>query len=138
MDIKDKFGTDWIGRATRVRGDRPEADERAGSERSDADNPARGSSGSGSGSGFRSGNEENQVFLMLGKQIIRFLAETGGVDKLDNLAGKMKLEAGDLEGVVEWMASNYYIRVIPDKFGNHQILLTGKANELTGVPVSQS
>jgi hypothetical protein len=105
--IKDKFGTDWIstplGGASQTRG-------------------------VVSGSGDQ--REANHAFLTLGKQIYRLLKDTGGGDKLYNLAGKMKLEPQDIEPVVAWMASLYYIRVEPDKYGNHDIQLTSKASEL--------
>jgi hypothetical protein len=122
MGIKEKFGTGWIGRGTTARGKADAADESASSEAA----PSR----SGSvGSGSRAAASDS-VFLMLGKQMIRFLEDAGGVDRLDSLAEKMRLEAGDLQDCVEWLASNYYIRVIPEKFGNHEIRLTEKAKEL--------
>ena len=114
--IKDKFGTDWIG------------------NRSGGASQTRGAiTGSGDPDSFGGGrglNEANQAFVTLGKQICRLLVDTNGVDKLYNLADKMKLAPQDIEPVVGWMANLYYIRVEPDKYGNHEIRLTEKANEL--------
>jgi hypothetical protein len=108
-DIKEKFGTGWIGTGSG-------SSQRGGTSSSGV--PRFGSA------------EANQTYLTLGKQMVRFLKEIDGVDKLYNLADKMKLGPDDLEPVVEWLANNYYIRVLPDRFGNHEIRLTGKAGEL--------
>jgi len=118
-DIKERFGTGWIGTGSgpSTEDDRPRGNvvqERA--EPSYETGTARGA---------------NPAFQTLGKQMIRFLREKGEVDNLYSLADKMKLGPDDLEPVVEWLAKNYYIRVEPDpKFGNHEIRLTGRAGEL--------
>lgn len=138
-DIKERFGTSWISsgssKATEdvSRSDRDvDADRLLGGKRSDFEPP-----GSRSGIEDRSsydpsaGKGANPAFLTLGKQMIRFLRGTNDVDRLYSLADKMKLGPDDLEPVVEWLAKNYYIRVEPDnKFGNHEIRLTGRAVEL--------
>ena len=66
----------------------------------------------------------------MAEQTIHSLVETDGVDKLYNLADKMKLEPQVLESVVEWLAKHYYIRVSPDRFGDHEIRVTERAKEL--------
>ena len=106
IDIKEKFGTGWIGTGS-------------GSSAANA-------------SGGRSGwnDEPNAAFLTLGKQIVRFVIDSNGVEKLYGLADKMKLQPQDIGPVVEWLAKNYFVRVEPDQFGNHEISLTDKAKEL--------
>jgi hypothetical protein len=104
IDIKEKFGTGWIGGG-------PE-------ERS-----------SGAIGAFR--RQADQTFLTLGKQMVRFLDDSEGKeDRLLNLASKMKLEPQVVAEVVEWLANNYYVQVEVDKFGNHTIRLTERAKEL--------
>jgi hypothetical protein len=108
-DIKEKFGTGWIGTSS-----------------------ASGAKPSIGRSGYISDwkGEQNSAFLTLGKQIVRFMKDSGGAEKLYSLADKMKLEPQDLSQVVEWLANNYYVRVEPEQFGNHEIRLTDRANEL--------
>lgn len=114
MKIREKFGTAWISKGSG--GSRSGQD----SDRQDSDRP-----------GALEGRT-TEAFLTLGKQMVRILNETNGVDRLDNVAKKMMLEAGDLDPVVEWLARNYYVRVSPDKFGNHEIRLASRAKELLG------
>jgi hypothetical protein len=109
IDIKEKFGTGWIGHRS--------GSEVQSSSRSTSPNPW--------------GDEPNAAFLTLGKQIIRFMLDSNGVDKLYSLADKMKLEPQDLGPVVEWLANNYYVRVELGQFGNHELRLTDKAKELS-------
>ncbi|HKR62047.1 MAG TPA: hypothetical protein VJS64_20330 [Pyrinomonadaceae bacterium] len=107
-DIKEKFGTGWIGTSS-----------------------ASGVKPSIGRSGYISDrSEQNVAFLTLGKQIVRFMMDAGGTDKFYSLADKMKIEPQDLSEVVEWLANNYYIRVEPEQFGNHEIRLTDRAKEL--------
>jgi hypothetical protein len=129
MGIKDKFGTGWISRGGSSEDSR--ASRAAGSgDREEFRGRSDAEAKSSAGSAFKMSGT-NPVFLMLGKQMIRFLNDTAGTDRLDNLAEKMKLEPGELQESTEWLASNYYIRVIPDKFGNHEIRLTERAKELS-------
>ena len=104
IDIKEKFGTGWIGGG-----------------------PVERSSGGAIGDLRRRGDE---AFLTLGKQLIRFIDDSGGAEKLFNLAEKMKLEPQDVEPVVGWLANNYYVRVEVDKYGDHTISSTARAKEL--------
>jgi len=126
-DIKEKFGTGWIGTGT---GGATEDEPPRSSRRNEVDDPSH-SGDRGQGFGFATGRGDKPAFVTLSKQMIRLLRETGEVDRLYNLADKMKLGPDDLEPVVEWLAKNYYIRVEPDtKFGNHEIRLTGRASDL--------
>lgn len=104
IDIKEKFGTGWIGSG-----------------------PVDRSPGGAIGDLRRRGDE---AFLTLGKQLIRFINDSGGADKLFNLAEKMKLEPQDVAPVVEWLANNYYVRVEVEQFGDHTIRSTARAKEL--------
>ena len=121
-DIKEKFGTDWIGTGSGQSADEDRPRSGASTKtRGTDDDPAYGTG---------TGEKVNPAFLTLGKQMIRFLRRTQDVDKLYNLADKMMLGPDDLAPVVEWLARNYYIRVVPDSYGNHEIRLTGRASEL--------
>jgi hypothetical protein len=104
IDIKEKFGTGWIGGGSVQR-----------------------SPGGAIGDLRRRGDE---AFLAFGKQLIRFINDSGGVDKLLNVAEKMKLDPQDVAPVVEWLANNYYVRVETEQFGNHTIRSTERAKEL--------
>lgn len=104
IDIKEKFGTGWIGSS-----------------------PVQRSPGGAIGDLRRQGDEASRT---LGKQLIRFINDSGGEEKLNNLADKMKLGAQDVAPVVEWLANNYYVRVEVDQYGNHTIRLTERAKEL--------
>lgn len=104
IDIKEKFGTGWIG---------------GGSERSP---------GGAIGDLRRQGD---QAFLTLGKQVVRFMSDSKEKeDRLKSLSAKMKLAPQDLSPVVEWLANNYYVEVDVEQFGNHTIRLTERAKEL--------
>src|SRR5436190_1591225 len=120
-DIREKFGTGWIGTGS------GSADERRGIDRMDSDRTGGNRSSSIGGSW---GDVSNPAFLTLGKQMIRFMSDSNGEDRLLSLASKMKLEPQDLSPVVEWLANNYYVRVEADQFGDHMIRLTSRAKEL--------
>ena len=107
IDIKERFGTGWIGTGS-------------GSQASQTR--------SGSSSGW--GDDPNAAVVTLGKQVVRYLAESSGIDRMYSLADRMKLQPQDLSPVIEWLANNYYVRVETEQFGNHSISLTDKAKEL--------
>lgn len=113
VDIKEKFGTDWISS-----GGRPSA--LAGASLKSASVPDNGPGLSAA----------NPAFVTIGKRIVRLLADTEGAARLYNVADRMQMEPADLAPVAEWMAQNYYIRVEPDTYGNHLMQLTGRAKEL--------
>ncbi|HEX8136312.1 MAG TPA: hypothetical protein VF544_01855 [Pyrinomonadaceae bacterium] len=113
VDIKEKFGTDWISGGSISRAARPQTKDDIASL-----------------PGVRGGRETNPAFVTIGKRIVRLLADMEGVARLYNVADRMQMEPADLAPVAEWMAKSYYIRVEPDTYGNHLMQLTGRAKEL--------
>jgi|ERR1051325_10880560 len=132
MDIREKFGTSWIGASSPSAAangpNLPEIEIPAAPLEPSALELTTPAAATPSGS--PSPSDATDICKILARAMIRSLQQTNGVDTVYNIADRLQRGPEELAPVVEWLAMNYYIRVHEGKFGNHELRLTDRANEL--------